>query len=133
MPDPIADELAIRNLIARLARNADVADIDTYMSSFAPDAEWNMPGSPARGHDAILSGLLARRESGAVGPGTRTRHTVSTISVVVDGDRAEGVAYFQFFTDTDTQPTLRLMGAYRDAFTRTPDGWRLARRDITFG
>ena len=28
MADPIADELAVRNLVARLSRNADVGDID---------------------------------------------------------------------------------------------------------
>ncbi len=133
MADPIADELAVRNLVARLSRNADVGDIDTYMSSFDPDAEWNLPGSPTRGIDAIRAGLVARRETGAVGPGSRTRHMVSTVTVAVDGDTAISESYFQYFTDTDTNPTLRLVGAYRDEFVRTAEGWRLARRDITFG
>ena len=45
----LADEFAVRNLIARLSLNADSGDIDQYMSSFAPDAVWNVPGAPVRG------------------------------------------------------------------------------------
>ena len=133
MADPIADELAVRNLVARLSRNADVADIDSYMSSFAVDAEWNLPGAPTRGYDEIRAGLIARRDTGAVGPGSHTRHMVSTVSVDVDGDTATSESYFQYIAETDTNPTLRLVGYYQDAFVRTPDGWRLQRRDITFG
>jgi hypothetical protein len=133
MPDPTADELAVRNLVARLSRNADVADIDTYMSSFAPDAEWNLPGAPVRGFDAIREGLVERRKTGAVGPGSHTRHMVSTVTVDIDGDTATSESYFQYLADTTTNPTVRLVGAYQDTFIRTTEGWRLSKRDITFG
>lgn len=131
--DQIADELAIRNLIARLSLNADMGDEDEYMSSFAIDAVWNIPGAPMRGHDEIRSALVARRAQGVAGPGTQTRHMVSTIAVTVDGDTAIANSYFQFFTDTVLAPTLRAVGAYRDTFTRTGDAWKLQTRDITFG
>jgi uncharacterized protein (TIGR02246 family) len=133
MADSVADELAVRNLVARLSRNADIGDIDTYMSSFAPDAEWNLPGAPVRGVDAIRAGLIERRATGAVGPGSNTRHMVSTVTVDVDGDTATSESYFQYLSDTTTNPTLRLVGYYRDVFVRTSAGWRLAKRDITFG
>ena len=133
MADPIADQFAVRNLVARLSLNADVGDIDAYMSSFATDAEWNMPGSPVRGYDAIRAGLIERRATGAVGPGSNTRHMVSTVIVDVDGDTAMSESTFQYFSDTNTNPTLRLVGAYRDVFVRTSAGWRLSKRDITFG
>ncbi|HEY3833799.1 MAG TPA: nuclear transport factor 2 family protein [Acidimicrobiia bacterium] len=133
MVDSVADELAVRNLVARLSRNADIGDIDTYMSSFAADAEWNMPGSPTRGADAIRAGLIERRATGAVGPGSNTRHMVSTVTVDIDGDTATSESYFQYLSDTTTNPTLRLVGFYRDIFVRTSDGWRLSKRDITFG
>jgi uncharacterized protein (TIGR02246 family) len=133
MADSVADELAVRNLVARLSRNADIGDIDAYMSSFAPDAEWNMPGAPVSGHDAIRTGLIERRSTGAVGPGSNTRHMVSTVTVDVDGDTATSESYFQYFSDTTSNPTLRLVGYYRDVFVRTSAGWRLSKRDITFG
>ncbi len=131
--NPVTDELVVRNLVADLSRNADVADVATYLSSFAPDARWNMPGAPVHGHAEIRAGLIARRERGEGGPGTHTRHMVSTVAVAVDGDAATADSYFQFFTDTNTQPVLRLVGAYHDTFVRTPDGWKLAQRDITLG
>ena len=42
-------------------------------------------------------------------------------------------SYWMFYGDTAAAPTLRLMGHYHDHFRRTADGWKLARRDITFG
>jgi SnoaL-like domain len=131
--DPVADELAVRNLIARLSLNADMGTIDEYLASFTDDAVWNLPGNPSHGIEAIKSGLIARRESGAVGPGTHGRHMVSSIDVVVLGDRATARSYFQFVTNTDSKPTLALVGAYADEFVRTSNGWKLQRRDITFG
>ncbi len=131
--DAVGDELAIRNLIARLSLNADMGNEREYMSSFALDAVWNIPGAPVRGHDEIRDALVARRAQGVAGPGTQTRHMVSTTAVTVDGDSASANSYFQFFTDTVVAPTLRAVGAYRDTFTRTNDGWKLQTRDITFG
>ena len=58
---------------------------------------------------------------------------VSTVIVDVDGDTATSESTFQYFSDTTTNPTLRLVGAYRDVFVRTSAGWRLSKRDITFG
>ena len=133
--DALADELALRNLIARLSLNADMGDIEQYMSSFAHDACWNIPGAPVRGHDAIRAGLLQRRAEGIAGPGTATRHMVSTVAVVIDpnGTHATAQSYFQFFVDTISNPTLRAVGAYADTFIHTPEGWKLQQRDITFG
>ncbi len=129
----VADELAIRNLIGRLSLNADMGTIDEYLASFADDAVWNLPGSVSHGIAAIREGLLARRASGAVGPGSNGRHMVSSIDVVMDGDRATARSYFQFVTNTKTAPTLALVGAYADGFIRTASGWKLQRRDITIG
>ena len=131
--DPVADELAVRNLIGRLSLNADMGTVDEYLSSFATDALWNMPGNPSHGIDEIRAGLIARRESGAVGPGTHGRHMVSSIDVEMHGDRATALSYFQFVTNTNTTPVLALVGAYADEFVRTEHGWKLHRRDITFG
>lgn len=127
------DELEIRNLIARVARYADGDDVEAYVALFTPDASWEMPGAERRGHDDIRAGSLERRAAGAIGPGSHTRHVVSTVTVELDGDRATAASTWQFFTHTDTSPQLALMGTYDDTFVRTPDGWRLARRVIGIG
>jgi uncharacterized protein (TIGR02246 family) len=131
--DPTADELEIRNLIARIALAADGPDVEAYVALFTPDARWEMPGAPRRGRADIREGSLARRAAGQIGPGSATRHVVSTLAVMVHGDRALASSYWQFFTQTTTEPHLALMGAYHDELVRTEDGWLLSRRQITIG
>jgi uncharacterized protein (TIGR02246 family) len=131
--DSAADELAVRNVVARLALYADGPDVDAYVDLFAPDAVWDMPGAPRTGHDEIRAGSEERRAAGQIGPGSNTRHVVSTVAVTVEGDRAVADSYWQFFVDTATAPRLQLMGTYHDELVRTAAGWKLARRHISIG
>jgi uncharacterized protein (TIGR02246 family) len=135
--DRLADELAIRNLIARLAHMADMAsidDLDRYIACFTEDASWEMPGNERRGHEAIRAGARERRLSRAQGPGSNSRHVITTIAVDVDGtDTATSDAYFLAYANTTTSPTVNVMGHYHDTWSRTDEGWKLARRQITFG
>jgi uncharacterized protein (TIGR02246 family) len=127
------DELAVRNVIARLAQYADGPDVDAYVELFAPDAVWDIPGAPRHGHAEIRAGSEERRAAGQMGPGSNTRHAVTTVAVTVDGDTAVGDSYWQFWADTSTAPRVALMGTYHDDFVRTPSGWKLKRREIAFG
>ncbi len=132
--DGVADELEIRNVLARIAQGSDTGDLTAYGELFTEDARWDMPGVPVKnGREEIVAAGAARRAEGVTGPGSRTRHLISTIAVAVDGDRAVAESYWQFFTDTATTPALRSMGAYRDTFLRTEHGWKLAERLITPG
>jgi uncharacterized protein (TIGR02246 family) len=128
-----ADELAVRNVVARLALFADGPDVEAYVDLFTPDASWEMPGAPRRGHAEIRAGSRERRAAGQIGPGTNTRHSVSTTAVTVDGDRAVADSYWQFWVDTAGTPRLQLMGTYHDDLVRLGDEWKLARRQITIG
>jgi len=127
------DELAVRNLVARVAQYADGPDVDAYVALFTSDAVWDMPGAPRRGQDEIRAGAEERRTAGTIGPGSNTRHVVSTIAVTVDGDSATADSVWQFYADTATAPRLQLMGTYRDECRRVGSRWKLARRTITFG
>jgi SnoaL-like domain len=127
------DDAAIRNLIARIAQIADTGEVDDYVHCFTPDARWEMPGAPRRGHADIRAGSQARRDSGEIGPGSATRHLVGTTVVDVDGEGARATSYFQFFVLTTTAPRLRLVGQYDDQFVRCPNGWLLDHRRITLG
>ena len=127
------DELAVRNVVARVALYADGPDVDAYVDLFTPDAVWAMPGAPRRGHAEIRAGSEERRAAGQIGPGSNTRHLVSTMAVTVDGDRAVADSTWQFYVDTATAPRLQLMGTYRDELVRIGAEWRLARRQITIG
>lgn len=130
-----ADELEVRNLIVRLAQYADgLGSCEEYAELFADDGEWLMPNAPRIGRADILAGALARRAEGTVGPGSNTRHVISTTAVdFADDDTALAQSYWSFFVETDTAPRLMSMGVYRDTLRRTPDGWRMVRREISFG
>ena len=140
----MADELEIRNLVARLAHMADMGDLESeYLPLFVEDAEWVFPGSAdaaatvatVSGHGEILTDRRQRRASGFQGPGTNTRHLNTTLAIKVDGsDTATAESYWLFIGDTDTgEPRLRGVGRYHDTFRRTPAGWKLVRRQIVPG
>lgn len=130
----LVDELAVRNVLARIAQLADTGDLDEYLTLFAPDASWEMPGMPARsGHADLRQGAVDRRASGMQGPGTGTRHVLTTTAVTIDGDIATARSYWMFLADTTTQPTIRLTGQYDDVLRRASTGWQMARRVITMG
>ena len=136
-----ADDAAIRSLLARIAQYADTCeDLDDYLALFTEDAVWGMPDNPAlgiaanqkHGHAEIRSGVEERRAGGIQGPGTRTRHVLTTIAVDVESsDRATSRSYFMFLDSTTTPPMIRSAGQYDDVLQRDERGWRLARRDIT--
>jgi uncharacterized protein (TIGR02246 family) len=130
----VADELAIRNVLALIAQESDDGPLASYGALFTEDAGWEMPGAQTRrGRAEIVAAGVERREAGVTGPGSHSRHLVTTVSVAVDGDQAVAQSYWQFYTDTHTGPVLRSMGKYRDSFLRTADGWRLHDRQITVG
>jgi uncharacterized protein (TIGR02246 family) len=129
-----AAELKIRNLIARIALLADQGDLDEYVDQFTEDAVWAFPGGPRHGREDIRSGAEERRAGGVTGPGSNTRHVITTVSVQLEGeDAAAADSYFLFYQHTTMAPTLFNMGHYHDTFAREGDVWRLARRDITLG
>jgi len=136
--EQLLDELAISGLLARLAQLADRGDLDEYISHFTENATWelaNAYGLPLeeqirRGHPDILAGVRERREAGVQGPGTATKHDISSVVVTVDGDRAGASTYFRYYEHTDRSPVLTAIGRYEDEFVRSPQGWLLARRVI---
>jgi uncharacterized protein (TIGR02246 family) len=136
-PLRLADDLAIRNLTARLAHLADETgpeDLDEYISLFTNDASWGPPGREHKGRTEILQGARERRLNGQQGPGTDTRHIVTTQAIRFEGlDAAVSDAYFVIMAQTKTHPTIRLVGAYHDLLRREDGVWRLASRQITVG
>jgi 3-phenylpropionate/cinnamic acid dioxygenase small subunit len=131
----IDDELEIRNLIARIAHQSDHGeDLADYMACFTEDAEWNFPVGARVGQAAIRAGAEERRGTGMTGPGSHTRHLLTTIEVRADGsDTATSQAYFVYLVDTHETPRIFNCGHYRDTWRRTPDGWKLAIRNIELG
>jgi 3-phenylpropionate/cinnamic acid dioxygenase small subunit len=138
----MAAELEIRNLLARVQHMVDSGTLEEYLDLFVDDAVWTSPGTPARatppderrGKTAIRSGVEERRAAGIQGPGTNTQHVNGTLAIEFESDdRAIGTSYFQYYTDTQTAPTLRSVGRYRHTVVRTEAGWKISRRDLFSG
>lgn len=127
----LLDELEIRNLLARIAQASDEAELDQYMTYMHEDAVWGGTGFPERrGHAEILAGAVKRRADGIAGPGSHTRHLISTSIVEVQGDAATARSIFLFYGNTHATPELRMMGVWADELMRTDEGWKLSRRTI---
>jgi 3-phenylpropionate/cinnamic acid dioxygenase small subunit len=135
-------ELAARNIVARLAHLADDGDVDAYVAEMTDDVVWSMPANPAaglpatarRGREEIAAGAHERIAAGLQGPGTNTRHVITTSVVDLEtDDRARVRSTFLFVESTTATPTIRTMGQYDDVLQRTTEGWKLASRTITFG
>ncbi len=131
--DSVRDDLAIRDLIARIALLGDAAhadDHDDFVNCFDEQFSWSIPGASGGGH----AGIVANLENGAEGRDSHTRHVITTQSVELDGgDTARSNACFLLYGESATKPTLLMIGVYHDEVRRTPSGWKLVRRDVTFG
>lgn len=135
----VADQVEVATLIARIAQLADAGTPEEYIACFTDDAVWeladagDLPMDTQRivGHEAILAGVSQRRADGIQGPGSLTRHDVSSIVVTVDGDTATGRSYFRYYTGINASPVLVGMGTYNDSFRRGATGWQLSQRVIT--
>src|SRR4051812_7687748 len=90
----IRAELAIRNLIARVAQVADTGELDEYGTCWTDDAAWESPGTPVSGRISILAAAQDRRRGGTTGPGSGPRHMITTLRVATDGgDTATADSY----------------------------------------
>lgn len=133
----VADELAIRGLITRVSTLGDYGDLDEYQSLYTEDAVWRMEAiagqpetPPTRGAAAIRAASQARRDQGATGPGSHKAHVTVVNRVTLDGDTATAESYMTFYTDTDTKPQVGVFVIYKNAFVRTPQGWKLSVRVV---
>ena len=125
--DRVADELALRSLVARYADAVTRMDSGALRDLFAPDGEWIVTGyGEPRGHDeivAFLDGLLANW-SGIV-------HALLSGTVTFDATdpfRATGRWYISEFGQIKSGDEVLFAGVYHDEYTRDGGVWRFARR-----
>ena len=126
------DQLQIAGVITRMAHVCDMGNLDEYDQFFTADASCGPPSATVRGLAAIIEGSKAHRAAGTTGPGSGTRHVITTVAVSLTGaDTAEADSYWQIYEQATGVPTVRAMGAYRDSFRRELAGWRIAEREVT--
>ena len=132
MPDYTEQE---RRNMATVDELFDVAGTRNKLDLFTEDAVWDGGAAlgASKGHEELLAAAKERRRTGRSGPGSHSRHVVTTQAVTLDGDTARSRAVFHYYTGTDATPALAMLGVYEDRFARTARGWCLAERRVLTG
>lgn len=129
-----AIERACERLVVRYSHLIDHGAAAEVVDLFTDDGVFQGPHTRLVGRNEILAGMGVRQAQ----PGLRSRHVCTNfICDVIDEDHASGVVYLTLYrrdgVASDAGPAgvrgPTVVGEYRDAFARTPDGWRIASRE----
>ena len=133
-PGETADRLALRELVDRYASAVDARDAGAFAGLFTPDgslavyeAEGGEPVVEYRGHAALREVMALLRHY------TATFHLMANHVCEMGDGAASGETYCMAHHLTEGEggaTDLVMYIRYRDAYARTPDGWRFARRDV---
>ena len=118
-PSQMADIIELEQLLARYAVGMTKDDVDAVLAVFTPDGSYSAFGE--RYGLADFPSLMAAAPKGlfSVGPP----------AIELDGDAATGVQPLCFVAQADHEMRI---GYYTDTYRRTPAGWRLHTRAMTF-
>jgi len=118
-----ADTDALRDLTVAYCWALDTRSFDDLDEVFTPDATASLGGT----FEGIAS--IKQRVADALNPLDVSQHTVSTHQFRIDGDRATGRCYLHAQHVRNGGQYI-VAGRYEDEYLRTPDGWRIAHRDL---
>jgi hypothetical protein len=116
---PIDDVIEIGQLLARYALGMTKDDVDAVVDVFTPDGTYSAFGDVYALKDFPTLVAAAPKGLFMVGPPV----------LELDGDTGEGQQPLCFVEQTTHDMRI---GYYTDTYRRTPDGWRLRTRSMTF-
>jgi ketosteroid isomerase-like protein len=131
----VSDEEAVRRVLIRYCHLVDARDAAGIAREiFTEDAvdDMGFHGEPAVGRDGIEAMFVRSNETTEA-----SAHFITNWVIDVDGDTAQTDTYVIGWTwlhSSSHEGRLRpadfvTVGNYRDQFRRTPEGWRISRRD----
>lgn len=121
------DRFEIEQAMYKYARAADMADVETQLSTFHPDARVRFSG------DAWIEGLDQLREKlgNAFVRYAQTSHAVTNISITFTGnDYAEAESLITAWHRDMQGKEWTLHGRYIDSWFRSAEGWKMKKREI---
>lgn len=125
--DPGTDRQAIIDLTINYCWTIDSKDFENLRTIFLPEAT-ALLGDERDGIESIIE-----RIRGALGPLDASQHIISNHQINVTGDEATGRCYLHaqhVRRGAEGGPNYIVAGRYLDRYVRTPDGWRIIRREI---
>lgn len=123
--EALADDLAIRALVARYVDAVMFRDDVRWQETWAEDGVWNLMGHEVRGRSAIVSTWRAAMA------GFPFVFQVAHSGVVeLEGDEASGRWTLSELVETADGTRMLTLGLYHDRYRRLPEGWRFASRRL---
>ena len=122
-----ADRQAIIDLTIKYCWTIDMRDFETLREIFLPDAT-GLLGDERVGIDSIIEKITT-----ALTPLDASQHIISNHQVTVDGDTAMSRCYMQaqhVRRAAQGGANFIIAGRYQDQLVRTPNGWRIKRREL---
>ena len=114
----VSDHDKIRRLLAEYCLACDECRFDDFAALLGEDGVMRAFRRDWVGHDTLV-GFISNAPEGI--------HINSAVRIDVDGDQAEVLSNFAFFTLDNEVGSL---GTYADTVVRDGDRWRFARREI---
>lgn len=123
----VEDELAITRLLTSYGFAVDGDDPDACAALYAPDALVTIDGNVTlRGHEE-LRGIVTSEAHQAILPGCA--HVMGPFTVHVTGDTATATGYATVYVADETGRSVWRQSLSQWNLARTPDGWRVTRRE----
>jgi ketosteroid isomerase-like protein len=128
-----SDRLEIRNLIDEYASSLDDRSVERLVAVFTDDAHFFV--SPAGSDESLMAydGADGIAEiMTLISPFGHTMHVMLNHQVKVTGDTASAFTYCtaNHLLGDPPEANLTMALKYKDQLRRTPDGWRIATRQV---
>lgn len=124
----LEDREAIRDLIASYGPLADSGDAQGVAALWTEDGLYAVGGyGEHRGRAAIAALISGETHQGLMKQGCA--HLLGPVAIRLEGDRATATGHSIVLRHGATGFEVHRVSANRWALIRTPEGWRVARRD----
>lgn len=126
----LLDRTAVSDVLYRYASTIDVKDYARLRTTFVDDARAKYAARDwMEGADAIVEWIA---EQGTTRSFAHHFLNVYHVDVDVDGDRAHALTYHTSHQGTEGDPDTVdvIVARYHDDLVRTPDGWKVAAKQM---
>ncbi len=132
---PLADRIAIRELMETYAHGVMTRDADIWGAVWTDDAYWALPEYPDLGgfdgKAAIVAGWVESMRHYGLDNCTRPMiYVMIPGAIEVDGNQATAIAYTsEIYDDPATGKRVHARGRYEDELIKSGERWLFSRRE----